>query len=252
MWHAYSVIQMILLSRGEKSSELIFIEEAKKRDLDALGRGLLNNMIDKELKKSQFNIGVDSIRPNLARKVEYSVQTIEFTLFNNNQKFTSGLIENLQGKHMIYQNRESKTDIDIDRITLFNHCDSEEYRMVLYPSNTWQNNYQRFQSNQLEPEPAPVTMIKIRSRDKFVIVREAPWRVFDQLEYYIHPTSVQLTQQFYQQLKIFFFENNPLSNIKATAKGKKFTMFTAKSILSMVTPKKKSVADIGRKSAVDS
>lgn len=43
---------MILLSRGEKSSELIFIEEAKKRDLDALGRGLLNNMIDKELKKS--------------------------------------------------------------------------------------------------------------------------------------------------------------------------------------------------------
>jgi len=43
---------MILLSRGEKSSELIFIEEAKKRDLDALGRVALNNLIDKELKKS--------------------------------------------------------------------------------------------------------------------------------------------------------------------------------------------------------
>jgi hypothetical protein len=94
---------------------------------------------------------------------------------------------------MIYSNRESKMDIDIDRITLFNHCDSEEYRMVLYPSNTWSNTYQRAQSQQLESEPAPVTMIKIRSRDKFVIVREAPWKVFDQLEYYIHPTSVQLT-----------------------------------------------------------
>ena len=43
-----------------------------------------------------------------------------------------------------------------------------------------------------------------------------------------------------------------MSNIKSTAKGKKFTMFTTKSILSMVTPKKKSVADIGRKSVVDS
>jgi len=41
---------MILLNRGEKSSELIFIEEAKKRDLDVLGRSLLNSMIDKELK----------------------------------------------------------------------------------------------------------------------------------------------------------------------------------------------------------
>lgn len=84
MWHAYSVVQMILLSRGEKSTELIFIEEAKKRDLEVLGRGLLNNMIDKELKNSQFKIGVDSLRPNLAKRVEYSVQAIEFTLFNNN------------------------------------------------------------------------------------------------------------------------------------------------------------------------
>jgi hypothetical protein len=85
---------MILLSRGEKSSELIFIEQAKKRDLDILGHSMLSKLIDKELKKSQLKIGVDSVRPNLARRVEYSVQIIEFTLFNNGQKFTSGLIEN--------------------------------------------------------------------------------------------------------------------------------------------------------------
>ena len=85
---------MILLSRGEKSSELIFIEQAKKRDLDILGYSVLSKLIDKELKKSQLKIGVDSVRPNLARRVEYSVQIIEFTLFNNGKKFTSGLIEN--------------------------------------------------------------------------------------------------------------------------------------------------------------
>jgi hypothetical protein len=71
------------------------------------------------------------------------MKTIEFTLYNSNKKFSSGLIENFQGKHMIYVNRESKSDVDIDRITLFNHCDSEEYRMVLYPNNSWSNNQSR-------------------------------------------------------------------------------------------------------------
>lgn len=147
---------------------------------------------------------------------------------------------------MIYSNRESKTDLDIDRITLFNHCDSEEYRMVLYPSNTWSHPFQRPLSQPLDSEPAPITMIKIRSRDKFVIVREAPWRVYDQLEYYIHPTSVQLTQAFYQELKVFFFENNPLSNIKNSVKDKKFSVFSARKIMKMMSSKKKPVQEISR------
>lgn len=43
---------MILLSRGEKSTELIFIEEAKKRDLDSIKMNDLRTLIDKELKQS--------------------------------------------------------------------------------------------------------------------------------------------------------------------------------------------------------
>jgi hypothetical protein len=50
MWHAYCVFQMILLSRGEKSTELVFIEEAKLRDLDAFKINELRDMIDRELK----------------------------------------------------------------------------------------------------------------------------------------------------------------------------------------------------------
>ena len=37
---------------------------------------------------------------------------------------------------------------------------------------------------------APTSMIKLRARDKFVVVREAPWRVYDQIEIFIHPTSI--------------------------------------------------------------
>ena len=54
-------------------------------------------------------------------------------MLNHNDKFSSGRIENFSGKHMIYSNRESKSDIDVDRITLYNHVDSDDYRLVLYP-----------------------------------------------------------------------------------------------------------------------
>jgi len=66
--------------------------------------------------------------------VSYSFIQCEFTLINEDDvKFASGKIEKLRGSQMVYSNREAKTDLDIDRITLYNHIDSEEYQMVLYP-----------------------------------------------------------------------------------------------------------------------
>jgi hypothetical protein len=38
-----------------------------------------------------------------------------------------------KGTHLIYKNREGKTDIDIDRIVIRNYVDTEEYRMALFP-----------------------------------------------------------------------------------------------------------------------
>lgn len=50
MFHFVSVVHLILLSRGEKSAELIMIEEAKQRDLDKFGASKLKEMIDEEVK----------------------------------------------------------------------------------------------------------------------------------------------------------------------------------------------------------
>ena len=61
-----------MLSRGEKSTELVFIEEAKLRDLESLGTNTLRDMIVHELKQSQLKIGLDNIRPDLARKLTYT------------------------------------------------------------------------------------------------------------------------------------------------------------------------------------
>lgn len=44
-----------------------------------------------------------------------------------------------------------------------------------------------------------------------MVVREAPWRVYDQIEIFIHPSQISLTHNFYKQWKVFFFENNPFT-----------------------------------------
>lgn len=49
-------------------------------------------------------------------------------------------------------------------------------------------------------------MFKLRTRDKFVVVSQAPWRVFDQYEIFIYPTNIQLTYQFYHSFKHFIFD----------------------------------------------
>lgn len=50
----------------------MFIEEAKLRDLESLGTNTLRDMIVHELKQSQLKIGLDNIRPDLARKLTYT------------------------------------------------------------------------------------------------------------------------------------------------------------------------------------
>jgi len=69
MFHFVSVSHLFLLSRGEKSAELILIEEAKQRALDEFGANRLKQMIDDEVKVSLYKLGIDSIKPDLTRRV---------------------------------------------------------------------------------------------------------------------------------------------------------------------------------------
>jgi hypothetical protein len=59
-------------------------------------------------------------------------------------------------------------------------------------------------------------MIKFRARDKFVVVKEAPWRVFDQFEFFIYPTSIQFTKNFFKHFRNFFFEDQIVTNPEKT------------------------------------
>ena len=42
-------------------------------------------------------------------------------------------VNHAMGTHLIYKNRNTKVDIDIDKILIENYADGEEYRFVLSP-----------------------------------------------------------------------------------------------------------------------
>jgi hypothetical protein len=46
-------------------------------------------------------------------------------------------------------------------------------------------------------------MVKIRIRDKFVFIKDAPWKVFDQFEIFFNSMSVNLTRKFYTKIQMF-------------------------------------------------
>jgi hypothetical protein len=83
-------------------------------------------------------------------------------------------VNRVSGTHLIFKNRNSKVDIDIDKILIENYIDSEDFRTVLCQGNPGSCMPAADTS-----APSGDAMIKIRTRDKYVVVKEAPWRVYD-------------------------------------------------------------------------
>jgi len=80
-------------------------------------------------------------------------------------------VKGIHGSYLIYSNRESKQDLDIDRITIENLLDGENYRWVLYPGDNY--------ASIIGHRGPPRTMVQMRFKDKFIVVSEAPWKVYD-------------------------------------------------------------------------
>ena len=131
----------------------------------------IQDTITKKL-KNQYREQQNEIKPDMARQISYIINNGTLELINDKTKFSTLKLFGLRGKGFIYSNRESKQDIDIDKITMENHIDGDSYRWVLQPGDTnisKQNDYR----NQTR------TMISCRIKDKFIVVSEAPWKVYE-------------------------------------------------------------------------
>ena len=56
-------------------------------------------------------------------------------------------------------------------------------------------------------------MFKLRTRDKFVVVDQAPWRVFERYEIFIYPTNIKLTYNFYANFRMFLFDTKKVDTV---------------------------------------
>lgn len=105
-------------------------------------------------------------------------------------------IEGIRGKSLIYSNRRSKQDLDIEQITIENLLDGDNYRWVLYPGDNV-NYANTYVGNSRGPSLPARTMIQSRLKDNFIDVYDTPWRVYDQIELDIFPSRIQLTHNLY-------------------------------------------------------
>ena len=146
---------------------------------------------------------LNQMKPIFAKRVSYSVKECTFSFYNMNILFASGTVEQARGMHQIYANKESKTDIDVEKISLYNHLDLDEAGNPMVVLSPYGKRCEQPQDNLVHVREA---MFKLRTRDKFVVVSQAPWRVFDQYEIFIYPTAVVLTREFYRNIKQFIFD----------------------------------------------
>lgn len=112
------------------------------------------------------------------------------------------------GASLFYANRESKQDLDIEKITIENCIDGEQYRWALTPCDDKMHNQKTSQNQNYYGGKTTKTMFTMRYRDKFVIVSEAPWQIFDHMELDIFPSEIVLTRNLYKHFKKFAFEDS--------------------------------------------
>lgn len=160
-------------------------------------------MIEKEIKGAMGSL-LNQMKPIFSKRVSYFLEQGEFSLLNLNKKFASGSVEKAHGMHWIYANKESKTDLDIEKISMYDHLDEagDGKIEVISPYGNRATTETQSDSKALQVREA---MIKLRTRDKFKVVNLAPWRVFDQYEIFLYPTKIQLTRDFYDTIRHFFF-----------------------------------------------
>ena len=177
MWHFVYVLKSILFDRGEKTDEILQGERQRVEEMKQMKLDMIKTIIDFKLNRGQV-MGADAngrLSGIINKKIQYTILNGEFKLINFDQMFSRIDVKSVSGSHLIYKNRNSKVDIDIDKILIENYADPEVYRMVLCQGGG--GNASGFGGD--SSGASGDAMIKIRTRDKYVVVKEAPWRVYD-------------------------------------------------------------------------
>lgn len=201
-WHLIFVLQSILFATGEKSAEKLLIDRLREEELKEFKVEHLSELIQSKLQSMVTYFDVKN-RPMIDKKITWEITTGYMEFYDNNKMFSSIDLKNFTGFFLVYNNKETKCDIDIQKVMIQNHLDHPDYLWALFPGYSQQN-------------PRTLDhMLKFRIRDKFVIVKKAPWKVFDQFEIFLDSMTVKLTKKFYSKFQRFMLFKEEQKKIDA-------------------------------------
>lgn len=106
-WRFYHVIEQIVLSRGEKAAEVILVEKYRSKEMKRMKTDFIRDIINSKL-KNQYKEQQNDIKPDMAKTISYSISNAKLKLFNQNRQFSALDVKGVNGKYLIYSNRESK------------------------------------------------------------------------------------------------------------------------------------------------
>ncbi|CAI2377773.1 unnamed protein product [Moneuplotes crassus] len=191
-WHLVFVLKSILFATGEESLEKIQKEELCEAELKEIKIDRLREMIQEKLQRMTRSNEMAN-RPIVDKKILIDINKGCLELFDDNKKFSNVDLDGLNASFLVYNSKETKFDVDFKKLLIQNEMDekTDEYRWVLFPGlvESRRENI--------------IHMLKIRIRDKLVVVKKAQWKVFDQFEIFLDTMTVKLTRNFYRKIQKF-------------------------------------------------
>lgn len=121
-------------------------------------------------------------------------------------KFAIFRIEQFEGSHIINSEMESEINFDVHMIKIENYIDADQFKIVLSP----------LLEGDMKSFDERISMLKLRIKDGYAKgIIGAPWKMYDQFEFYLFPINIRLTKNFYKKIKSFFIPTTSLEEVKS-------------------------------------
>jgi len=166
---------------------------------------LLGNIIYQNLTKAKEE-DIGSKAKYIRKKINYTLSRFNFCLLENGAEFAIFRIEQLEASHIINSEMESEINFDVHMIKIENYVDNEQFKIVLCP--LLEGDTVSFDEK--------IAMLKLRMKDGYAKgIIGAPWKMYDQFEFYLFPINIRLTKNFYKKIKSFFIPTTSLEEVKS-------------------------------------
>ena len=100
-------------------------------------------------------------------------------------------MEKASSKYIVFSDKSTSTHLDVHKLIIKNCVDDQDYNISLQPFRRFDN--EKFQDTD--------QMFTVRIQDSFIKgIKDAMWRVFDQIEFIIYPLKICLTQRFFETI----------------------------------------------------